>query len=215
VLELDDVKVLRGGQLKLPIEVELFFDWREAVGKRVILCARWWPRLDSYYVHDKKGVFFSSGADWVRMAPQETVSDIELRARIEEVQTAAVAHRADIVAIGTITSLEDSTITGDPKYGRNLQKVTLEPVEVIEGKARQRLSFYTNNWVVKIPRLKVGQRWMVFLETTNGIPYVAAGANGMFAVADDDRLLYDGIAPSSLSKTEVLRLISEEKSADD
>lgn len=188
ILELSDVKLLRGTPLRVPLYANIFVDWPRLVGQRVVLCARWWPELGGYLVLRGQASLFSTGTDWRRVDPDETLSDVELKARIAQVQPEAVANRANLVVTGTVISLEDSVVTADSKYIGRVTKVTIDHVEITKGAPSGRVvRFNICDWVADNPTLNVGEEWMAFLESRDGALWLVAGVNGLLKLGDNDK----------------------------
>lgn len=192
------------------LEAEPFVDWRKVVGARVLLCADWLASLNDYFVREQTQVFIFKDGFWERMAPPERVSSMDMQARMESLRPEALAERADVVVTGRIIALSDSVVAVDAVERGRIQKytvvVTSAPRSGFTGKT---VRFNADMWEARFPLVKVGEQWMVFLERRGNALWVKAGTNGMLKVGENDQLLYDGVAPAGVSRTELERGVRE------
>jgi hypothetical protein len=211
ILHLSEMQVLRGADRPDPLYAELVVDWRTIVGRHAVLCAYWSPRLNRYLVRRADAVFTLVDTLWVRMKPQEEWSDSEFRSKLGDVQPQAIADRAEFVVTGTILSLEDSTVVVDGQKRGKVKKVTMELTAKEKGDlASRRVRFLAYGWLAYVPAIGVGEHWMAFLEKKGSELWVVAGANGLLRVGDNDKLLYDGVAPYRLTRSQLTRLLRDE-----
>jgi hypothetical protein len=215
MLKLSDPRVLRGGELQLPISARIFFDWREIVGQRVVLCARWWPALNGYLVLDAKSVLTRKINSWERMEGKEVLADDKLSSLVTMGRQEEVARHAELIVEGVVSKVEDSPVTEQSKFRGTLSRVTMDEVKVLAGSvANSTLVFETYNWVARVPKLRVGERWIVLLQRNQGNWRVASGMNGLLKEGDKDELFLGGSAPLSRSKTQLVRMLAEVRRED-
>lgn len=213
VLKLTDPRVLRGGALQLPISAEVFFDWREIVGQRVVLCARWWPALNGYLVLNAKSVLTRKVDFWERMEENEVLSDGKVSSLVSMGREEEIAKHAELIVEGVISKVEDSPVMEKSKFRGTISHVTMEEVKVLAGSvANSTLVFETYDWVARVPKLRVGERWIVLLRRNQGNWRVVSGMNGLLKEGGKDELFLGGSAPLSRSKSQLVRMLAEVRS---
>jgi hypothetical protein len=94
---------------------ELVVDWREYVGRHVVLCAYWVPESNSYLVRRADAIFVLSDKEWCRVSPLEKFPDAELRSRIADMNVEAVSSRASIIVTGKVTAVSNAICSGGCK----------------------------------------------------------------------------------------------------
>jgi hypothetical protein len=141
---------------------------------------------------------------------EELLTLAQLRARVAQSSPRAVALQADVVAIGTVSSVEDST-SGPPF----IVKVTMDVQSALKGEVPGHLtflverglsSFYRGVYTFEIP--EAGETWCVFVRQRDGVLYSFAGGNGLLRI-DGTKLIVDGVVAHGFSLPELRDAVEE------
>lgn len=217
IAQLSHVVVLKGSQL--PQEVYVGLPVVDAVvSHRVILCCYWIPGLHMYGSVYPQHAYVKRGDEWVQLedalnAPEISISATDLKVLIAGTQPAHLAADADLVAVGRLESVSDSSIAfGDSPL--RVQKVLLVPDTVFKGESTSPIEFCIARgapfprWNTKTPyQFEVGETWFVFLKRhEEGFYYPAAGVNGLLLVHGQE-LLFDRKVHYPYSRLSLTRLV--------
>jgi hypothetical protein len=198
-------------------------------GDAVVVCADFAPYIltGAYRVSGARNFYLEHDGHWIRAdtrlgvilpppgaensAPLDVTTSApaeltlaQIRERVAEASPRTLARQADIVAVGTILAVEDST-TIPPL----IVKVAMDVESVMKGRSVERLTFYVsrgrsffdkNVFTQDIPA--VGQRWCVFLRRQGHLLLPFAGSNGLLRI-EGSRMIVDGVASHELSVDEL------------
>ena len=216
---------LRGSQTPREIYLPNGLD-NDILGQRVILCCFWVRGLKMYGAPLPEMVYLKRGDDWIELgrpqnAPDITITSTGLAELVWETEPAVLARKADLIAIGSISSMSDSAVAyGDASIP--VKKVRLRGEQVLKGTVENNgiefvvaRGFPTPAWWTKTPyEFHIGQSWFVFLaHHDDGFLYPLAGHNGLLVVHGQE-LIYDG-APYAYSRLSLTRTVEAALGSDD
>jgi len=165
-------------------------------------------------------VYLKRGDEWIELgrpinAPDIMITSADLAALIRETKPATLARKADVIAVGSVTSTSDSSVAhGDASI--RVEKVRIRAEQVLKGAVGNNeieflvsRGFPTPAWWTKTPyELHIGQRWFVFLaQHDDGFFYPLAGHNGLLLVHGQE-LIYDRSVTYPYSRLSLTRTVS-------
>jgi len=217
VVRLTDSALLRGGDAKSDVLVDVVVHPERLIGKRVILCGQWKPKLGNYFVSKEWGGYVRTIDGWLSLDARETLSDEAVASAIKSVSIQELTQRSDIVAIGRVEELVDSAWTSSSGSRIQARIVHLRVQQVLKGNYRSvRISFLTivsgldtPAWRTPIPvQIAVGETWFVFLNDEGRFYRPVDGLNGLLLV-DGDEVLYDRLVRCRLSKSRLVSAVQD------
>jgi hypothetical protein len=172
----------------------------------MLICASIHPRLGMYYHSGCYGRYVRKADSW-RSGPtprgDRAFADSALRQKVAEVSIDRVTEQADLVFVGTVESMSESTFSGPDGSTAAQLTVMFAVDEVRKGVstatqvpvAMLTAGMYLPAWRKHVPNgFEVGQRWLCFLKKNEVGWYPFAGSNGLLRV-EADQLIYDNRDP--------------------
>lgn len=191
------------------------------VGDTTIISAYWRAGLlgGSYAVASDNGRFIKRNNMWFHQAMRsrpKALTREQIRAILEPTRINNIILNAELIVVGKISGLEASTIRGPAKEKGILNKVIMQIDEVHKGNFSGKeveISMiiggpYWPAWRQKVPRIRVGEEYYVFLRKGPIGFYPFAGINGFFKLVDD-KLIYDNRVEFELSKRQLDDKVAE------
>jgi hypothetical protein len=224
IAELSDVVVLRGCGSPTEVEINIDLSPRKLIGERMILCGYWLPTLNMFTVPSDRLTFRRDGDRWVGMrnpvaiAPgtQVSMTTQELNALMHETETSTLASKADLIVIGRVASVLDSTIAAPEQQQYRVRKVVLEVERVLKGAPRMRSAWFLVSragdcppWHTVTPGMfGVDETWMAFLRRDGDIYYPLGGVNGLLLI-EGQKVIFDRSVQCPYSRTALIREVSK------
>ncbi len=196
------------------------------VNHEYIVCAKWrsFSNGGVYVTSPYVGLYSKDDGSWAKvllepaLEKSESLTDDEVRLRIQSASVASTVRSADVIARGRIKSVWQTQYTvGDGRRGE-LVHYALEVSELLKGHAPSkriefvvaRASEYTPNWYRTVPlEILVGQEWFVFLRRGERGLYPFGGPNSLLRI-EGESVIYDNVVEYSGNADEIDRLIRTE-----
>jgi len=195
-------------------------------GREYVICGMWDKRKQTFVTAPHIGIYAKDGNDrWTRQLmparsdfeiEPDTVTNADLRARVENGSLNSVTRRSDVIVRGRVISRQDSTYTVKLLHGR-MKHHKLQVSEVLKGQVTTRqIEFviaepaeYMPAWSRYTPPIEVGQEWLVFLKAGDRGLFPFAGRNSLLRI-EEDRLIYGSAFDYPQTCSETIRRIRME-----
>ncbi len=179
-----------------------------------------------FVVSPRLGLYARDGGSWDRVVldtaldTRETLTDEQLRARLERARLANIARSSDVIARGTVVGKRESNYVLETGETGSLIHFTLKTTEVLKGEvsgefiefvvAKVGGADFVPNWYRRTPRgITEGQQWLVFLRSGDRGLYPFGGPNSLLRV-EGELLIYDNAVEYPDNVKEALGVVRAE-----
>lgn len=221
IAELSNVITLRGYGTPSEVVIGIDLSPRDLIGERMVLCCYWHPTLDLFTVWFNRLAFRREGDRWLNLqrvagaAPEErvAVTSHQISRLIAKVEIPELTRSADVVVIGRVASLVDSTV--HTAQGEVLaRRIELDSERVLKGNLSTSSVWFlvasgpiSPSWrTVTSSTLLVGETWIAFLRHEGDIFYPLGGVNGLLLLRDD-KVFFDRILERPFSRAALTRAV--------
>lgn len=197
-------KILRGSWTSTTIVIVSLHDPEAFVsGKNYIVCAKWYPIKQAFVTAPYMGIYAQDGKQWVRRTSKEyqikpeVLTQADVSARVDKGTLRSLTRRADLVVTGQIVAVEDSVYSLSNGWHGRMRHFSVTVDQVLKGhSSRGQISFViprASNTVLghqPTPEIAVGERWLLFLRSSDLGFYPFAWRNSLLRI-EGDKLIFN------------------------